>query len=157
MRHYADLLCTTSALRILLINRQRRCRSSLAYRGWRLEQRVACEHLEPCCRLVGRFAVPSGCECDTVTCGGSEGHAVSPHDWRCKSKHQAAPSLLLSVLTCALYLQLIFSRETLITAVNERWSSDQKEGKFKRTVVCSWLKQALAQVRACTSSCQSEQ
>lgn len=152
MRHDADLLCTTSALCILLISRQRRCRSSLAYRGWRLEQRVACENLEP-----GRFAVPSGCKCDTVTCGASEGHAVSPHEWRCKSKDQAAAPLLLSVLTCALYLQLIFSRQTLITAVNERWSSDQKEGKFKRTVVCSWLKQALAQVRACTSSCQSEQ
>ena len=58
------------------------------------------------------------------------------------------------MLTDARYLQLIFARETLIAAVNERWRGDTKHDKLKRAVVCSCLKHALVQVSACTSSGQ---
>ena len=64
---------------------------------------------------------------------------------RCVDQHRRQRLLHQSV-SRPVPVQLTLCRDTLQKAVRERWPSDSYDEKFRRTVVCSCLKQALVQV-----------
>ena len=87
----------------------------------------------------------------TAACGGVVRHAYALYQWQCTLKHRVddAPGAYKALGAKLCYIvQLRIARATLMTAVNERWPGDTKDDKFRRTVVCSYLRQALAQVSA---------
>lgn len=69
---------------------------------------------------------------------------------RC-DQHRRYQRLLCQSVSRSVPVQLTLCRDTLQKAVRERWPSDSYDEKFRRTVVCSCLKQALVQVGACVN------